>query len=192
MSGPHRYDPAKLARLLSDERKATLDPEVYLRRSGLKSGETFVDIGSGPGFFTMPASLIVGPAGKVFAIDAQDEMCEALRRRNPLPNVSVIKSDGASMPIDDTIADVALIAFVLHEVDDKGACLKEVFRVLKNMARVLVLDWQKIFEEKGPPIEERLSVEESASLLKSAGFDISATNSIGTSFYSIIGIKKSA
>src|SRR5690242_10924468 len=60
---PHKSDPREKEMLLSEERQAALQPGKLLRRLGLRSGDTLADVGSGPGFFTLPAAQIVGPEG---------------------------------------------------------------------------------------------------------------------------------
>ena len=45
------------------------NPEKILLQIGLNTGMTFVDIGCGYGFFSIPAAEIVGPSGKVICID---------------------------------------------------------------------------------------------------------------------------
>ncbi|MBI5588290.1 MAG: methyltransferase, partial [Deltaproteobacteria bacterium] len=64
----HKFNPEHIARLLSTARKKAIDPEKVLCDAGLKEGDFFADIGSGPGFFSIPASKIVGVRGVVFAI----------------------------------------------------------------------------------------------------------------------------
>ena len=42
------------------ERKKTQDPVSILSKAGLKPGMTFVDIGCGQGYFSIPAAKLVG------------------------------------------------------------------------------------------------------------------------------------
>ncbi len=47
----------------------------------LHSGETIADVGAGTGYFSLPLAQAVGPQGKVYAVDAQDEMLALLRQK---------------------------------------------------------------------------------------------------------------
>ena len=45
------------------------NPYKILERAGLKSGQKVVEVGCGPGFFTIPAANIVGEEGFIYAVD---------------------------------------------------------------------------------------------------------------------------
>lgn len=186
----HKYDPQKLDRLMSEERAKELSPEKLLRDEGLKEGDFFADIGSGPGFFSIPAARIVGERGIVFAIDTQKEMLLDLRdKRNPPQNIVLLLSEEDNIPVGDSEADFAFLAFVLHEVDNTGVFLKEIRRILREGGKFLVVDWKKQQEEKGPPIEERLTEEEVSRLLEKAGFKDIKTAPINQSHYKVSATK---
>ena len=183
----HKFNPAHLDRLMSEERQNELSPEKLLREAGLKQGQVFADIGSGPGFFTIPAARIIGPMGLAFAVDTQEEMLLDLRdKRNPPDNVILMKSEEYELPIADYETDFTLLAFVLHETPDKGRLLREIMRVMKPGATLLVLDWVKKAEEKGPPLEERISDKEARGFVEDAGFDVVQLSPLNQSQYRII------
>lgn len=181
----HKFDPHHIDRLLSEERSKEIAPEALLRDSGLSPGHVFADIGCGPGSFTFPASSIVGARGKVYAIDTQEEMLSILRKRNPPSNCVILKSEENRIPLEDSSVDLALLGYMLHEAEDKNVFLKEVRRILKGEGILLVLDWKKISEDKGPPMEERLSEDTVKGLLKDAGFGGIKVSSLTGSHYRI-------
>lgn len=181
----HKFDPKKIDRLMSKEREQELDPEGLLRLCGLKEDDIFADIGSGPGFFSIPAARIVGPYGVVFAIDTQEEMLLHLRDADPAQNIILLKSDEDSIPLADGEVDFALIAFVLHEAADTKSFLKEVKRIIRPEGTLVVIDWVKKAEEKGPPLEERIDVADAVSLLTLAGFSSVTPGPLTQSHYKI-------
>lgn len=185
----HKFDPQHIVRLLRDERLREIGPERLLIDAGLKRGDTFLDVGSGPGFFTFPAAGIVGAGGKVYAIDTQEEMLEGLGKRNPPPNVAMVRSGESSIPLDDSLGDLALCAYVLHETEDKTAFLKEIKRILKKGAKLVIIDWKKKTEEKGPPASERLTEQDAGRHMEEAGFTGMKTASLNESHYIISAIK---
>jgi len=183
----HKFNPEHLERLLSDERTNDISPERVLKEAGLKAGQIFADIGAGPGFFSVPAAKIIGPAGIAFAIDTQAEMLIYLRdRRNPPDNVILIKSEEYEIPLADFEADFALLAYVLHETGDKVRLLQEIKRVLKPGGTLLVIDWEKKAEEKGPPVEERITSKEARGFVEAAGFDVVQTSPLNPSHYRVL------
>ena len=181
----HKFEPKHTARLLSEEREKALSPKRLLEEAGLKEGGTFADIGCGPGFFTLPASMIVGEKGRVFAVDTQQEMLDQLKARKPPKNVVLVKSGESSVPVDDSSADLVLIAFVLHEAERKSVFLKEIKRITKAGGAVLIIDWKKKKEEHGPPVEERLTAKAVSELLTGAGFKGIKASSLNASHYRI-------
>lgn len=185
----HKFNPEHIARLLSDERKKAIDPERVLRDAGLKEGNFFADIGSGPGFFTIPASKIIGMTGVAFAIDTQEEMLLDLRERNPPDNVVLLLSEEDNIPLGDSETDFALLAYMLHETVNRDVFLKEVKRVVRPGGTVLVIDWKKQKEEHGPPEEERLTETEVAGLLAKAGFSVESITALNPSHYRVLAKK---
>lgn len=182
----HKFNPEHLERLVSPEREKEIDPESLLREAGLKTGDVFADIGAGPGFFTIPAARIVGAHSIAFAVDTQADMLIHLRdKRNPPDNVVLMKSEEYEVPLNGSEADFVLLAYMLHETPDKPRFLKEVNRILRPGGTLLVIDWEKIKEEKGPPEEERVTPEEAAAFLSEAGFSGFQGSSLNPSHYMI-------
>ena len=162
-----------MAKLDSPERSKILPPEDILRAFDLSEGETIVDVGAGIGFFSFPAASMVGPSGRVIAIDTSREMVEELSRRYAgveLKNLEIHISDGYDFGVDSGTADFVLIAAVLHEVDDKPRFLKEALRVLKPGGRIGIVEWHAIETGRGPRLEDRLKPAETDELLRGAGF----------------------
>ncbi len=181
----HKFEPEHTARLLSAEREKALSPKRLLEDAGLKEGDTFADIGCGPGFFTIPAAAIVGEKGKVFAVDTQQAMLDQLKARKPPKNVTLVRSGESSIPLEGSSADLVLIAFVLHEAERKGVFLKEIKRITRPKGSVLIIDWKRKKEEHGPPIEERLTGKAVKELLREAGFRGIKAFSLNASHYRV-------
>lgn len=168
----HKFDPQNIERLLSEDRLGGRPPEELLRASGVYEGMVFADIGCGPGYFTLPAASLVGPSGKVYAVDLQEEMLAELKKRGLPPNVLPVRSEENSVPIEEAGVDFTLLAYVLHEARDRHPFLEEVRRITRKGGRVLVLDWEKKKEDIGPPFEDRVSMEEALKLVSGAGFSV--------------------
>jgi SAM-dependent methyltransferase len=156
----HRFSAAHIERLLSAERAQSMPPVETLRMAGIGPGMTVVDLGCGPGFFTIPAHEIVGPNGHVIAADVQPEMLEHLRGRladAEIHDVQILETGDGHVPMADHSADVVLAAFVLHEADDPGAFLGECARLLKPHGWVAVIEWRHE-ADLGIPVAHRISV----------------------------------
>ena len=188
----HKFDPKKIDRLLRPDRLGDVTAEEVLSDAGLAVGMTFADIGSGPGFFTVPAAAIVGEGGRVYAVELQQEMLDEMEKRGVPENVTPIKCDESSFPIADGSVGFALAAFVLHEAADLDAFLGECWRILRPGGTLLVIDWEKQEEESGPPKDERLSLNDARAALARAALCVTGGEMINGSHYKLIGGKATA
>lgn len=168
----HKFDAANWERLLSGERRALLEPGAFIRRLAIPSGAVVADLGAGPGFFTDALADAVGPSGQVHALDVSPDMIEVLRRRDLPPQVTARLSEENRTPLPDASVDLALLAFVLHELDAPLAFLTEARRVLRPGGRLVVLEWVPRVEAMGPPLDERLPIDQSRETLRRAGFTV--------------------
>jgi ubiquinone/menaquinone biosynthesis C-methylase UbiE len=181
-----KFDPARWERLLSEERRALLDPEAFLDSIGVEPGSVTADLGAGPGFFTEPLAHRVGAQGTVYAVDISPEMVRRLRDRDLPDQVKVLLSGENRLPVDDQAVDLALLAFVLHELDEPVRFLTEARRVLKPSGRLVVLEWVPQEEAMGPPVHERMSEEESEEILRAGGFRIGSRGLANGSNYFLV------
>ncbi len=166
-----RFDPRRKGFLLSPEREERWDPRRFLDRFGLQPGQAVLDLGSGPGFWTLPLAQIVGPEGKVWALDVNQELLDDLAARNPPPQVELLRSDLPHIGLSDGSVDFAWAAFVFHEVESPEVFAAELRRVVKPAGRVAVLDWRPdAVDEAGPPRHHRLRPEQVVAWLQQAGF----------------------
>lgn len=172
---PHKFDPVRHARLEDPERLRLLPPRDLLVAAGVGAGMSVADVGCGPGFFTLPASEIVGPTGHVYALDISPEMLlivEEKARSAGLRNIETVLTRESAIPLPDAVAQLALVAFVLHEAVQPDAFLREVARLLVAGGRLLLLEWEKIQTPAGPPVRDRLTPEEAMGWLTGAGLQI--------------------
>ena len=168
-----RIDPKHIERLLSPERRRWQDPEAVLDTLGLHDGMEVADIGSGPGFFTLPLARRVAPGGRVYAVDVEPRMLEHLEKRaeeEGVQNVETLLTEDGSIPLADHQIDAALMVNVLHESDAPATLLGEVLRALRLGGTFAVVEWKKEQSEFGPPQEDRISSAELTSLLHESGF----------------------
>jgi ubiquinone/menaquinone biosynthesis C-methylase UbiE len=167
------FDPEKIERLLSPERRLRMDPDLFLDVLEIKPGMVIADVGAGPGFFALPLAIKVGKSGTVYALDVEPTMLERLRERAAdagVENIETLVAEEDRLPLPAAAVDLALVFLVLHECSNRVGLLREVARILRPDGLVVVAEWRKDVESKGPPAAERLSPEEIAADLRAAGF----------------------
>jgi len=105
-----------------------------LDRVGIRPGERVLELGPGPGTFTVEAARRLGPEGRLVAVDIQPEMIAQVEKRvreAGLANVETQVSDAYHLPLDDESVDRAFLVTVLPEIPDRQRALAELRRVLK-------------------------------------------------------------
>ena len=110
-------------------------PQRRLKKIRLKEGMAVVDYGCGPGSYTLPVAKLVGPKGKVFAVDIQPLAIKAIKEktaRESLTNVEVILVDSYNTGIQDSSVDLVLLLDTLHLINDHHALFREIHRLLKQ------------------------------------------------------------
>ncbi len=186
---PHKFNPHSIAKLLRPDRFGDLDICAFFRAMGLDLSMTFADIGCGPGVFSRYALEVVGPRGIVYGIDMQQDMLDALRGNIQAENLLPVLSTEESLQVDDSCVDFAFCAYVLHEALCAESFLAEVKRVMKDNARLLIIDWDKLREEHGPPYEDRISRVEASGLLRGAGFRVLQEGTFSATHYLFLASK---
>jgi ubiquinone/menaquinone biosynthesis C-methylase UbiE len=115
----------------------------------VKPGMTVLDLGCAMGFYTLPLARLVGPEGRVVAVDVQSEMLTHLERRlhraDLAGRVTTIRSSANDLRLADTTwlksgADFALAAHVVHEVPHVADFFSQVRTALQPGARLLVIE----------------------------------------------------
>ena len=170
--------------------KAFLDAERVLRETGLKRGDSFLDVGCGEGHFSIAASKIVGNKGKVYALDSYEKSIAVLKEqihREHITNIEAIIADVTrQMPLPDAIIDVCLMSNVMHGFLANGevpGVMTEVARVMKAGSTLAVVEFQKIDGPPGPPISIRMTPEELEALISGYGFKKDRVVEVGPIHY---------
>lgn len=163
-------------------------PGETLRQLDLSTGVSLVEIGSGNGYFALPAARIVSPA-PVYAIDLDSEVLEELNHlasRREIENISPVHGDARSLAdLLPEPVDVALIANTFHGIQNPTEFVDDVVRVLAEDGRFIVVNWLNLPREtttvagepRGPPAHLRLSAAETRQILEEAA-DLTLTRQV--------------
>lgn len=115
--------------------------------AGIAAGETVVDLGSGGGIDCFIAAKKVGREGRVFGIDMTDAMLERARASATqvaaslgFANVEFRKGYLEEIPLPDATAHAVLSNCVINLSPDKRRVFREMWRVLRDLGRIVVSD----------------------------------------------------
>ena len=151
--------------------------------AALEPGEKVLDLGSGGGLDVLLSARRVGPTGHAFGVDMTDEMlelAEANRARAGVRNATFVKGTIDSVPLPSASVDVVISNCVINLAEDKGAVIREAFRVLRSGGRLAVADMVEV-EPLAPELKRApdawagcvagaIPVEQYRGLLLAAGF----------------------
>ncbi|HEX7080926.1 MAG TPA: bifunctional demethylmenaquinone methyltransferase/2-methoxy-6-polyprenyl-1,4-benzoquinol methylase UbiE [Gammaproteobacteria bacterium] len=118
-----------------------------IARTGLRPGQSALDVAAGSGDLALGLARRVGPTGRVVVTDVNRTMLELGRDRlidaGVGRNASFVQADAEALPFAAGRFHCVTIGFGLRNVTDKEAALAELYRVLKPGGRLLVLEFSK-------------------------------------------------
>jgi ubiquinone/menaquinone biosynthesis C-methylase UbiE len=153
--------------LLNPLRKLVENPDKMFGPF-VREGMVVLEPGCAMGFFTLPLARMVGPSGRVIALEIQDKMLSVLGRRAQKAGLRErielrrISTDGYGLDDLSDQVDFAAAIHVVHEIPDKAIFFTEIWKALRLGGRLLVV------EPKGHVSREQF--EETAAIAGKAGF----------------------
>ena len=158
--------------------RALLDADAVLEIAGLSEGEHYADFGAGSlGHFALPASAKVGRDGRVYAVDVLQTALAALKSRASAEGANNLIPVWGDFEHPRGVAGIPQHSINLVAlVNVTGALLRSpqvasnIVRLLKPGGRVLLVDWNKLAEPIGPPLDQRHAPEEVEAVLLPLGF----------------------
>ncbi len=111
----------------------------------INPGDTVIDLGCGPGYFSIDMAKMVGSQGRVFSVDLQDEMLSKVAHKSGLKNLTDIihlhQCSQDSIGLDPEVkADFILAYYMVHETMDHGEFLSQVKTLLKPGGQFLIVE----------------------------------------------------
>src|SRR5262249_22626050 len=94
-----------------------------------------LDVGSGTGRFTPALARTFGP---VTGVEPSVRMREIAHAQSRHPDVDYLSGSAEQMPVPSSSADYALMFLSWHHVSDKPRAVRELARVLRPGARLLL------------------------------------------------------
>ena len=139
----HIVCPLAMAGMLDGKLRRFLhDPNKILKKFITKN-MTILDIGCGPGVFSIEAAKLMEGTGKVVAVDMQEGMLEILRNKikgEPFEkNIVLHKCTQESINIKEK-ADLVLMIYMVHEVPNKENLFNEITPLINKNGLLLIVE----------------------------------------------------
>lgn len=164
---PARICPAELSGSLDNSLRKFFQNPVKILKPHIEKGMTVLDLGCGPGFFSVEIAKMVGLTGKVIAADLQEKMLEKLaikiKGTESEKVIELRKCDVDRTGVSEKV-DFILAFWMIHEVPDKQKLFLELKSLLKPAGKLYIIE--PIFHVSGKEFVEMLDI------LKNTGFAI--------------------
>ena len=174
MGSRHDVYSARGAGILTSRLRTFLNPPDRVLDGYIHTGDTVLDFGCGPGYFTLPMARMVRESGRVVAVDVQEEMLSILHRRAEeaglARRIRIHRSLPDSLAINGSLEVAFALAYhVLHETGNQGQILGELAGILRRNGLLLIAEPRYVVNRA----EFRATIE------KAVGAGLSVTGSPG-------------
>ena len=135
-------------------RRRFSDPYQSLKNAGLKAGQNVLEVGCGPGFFTIPAAKIVTETGKVYALDIHPLAIERVQRKikiEKVTNIEPILANITNSGFPEESLDLAFLFGVPRIIRNNqffAKTLIELYRILRPTGIISIKSSQRAIIEK--------------------------------------------
>lgn len=168
---PAQVCPVELADSLDNKLRRWLQNPQKILAPCISEGMAALDVGCGPGFFSIELARLVGPRGRVIAVDLQQGMLDKLAAKisgtDLSTRITLVKCDTSNINFSDPV-DFILAFYMVHEVTDQAAFFRQLFPLLRETGKILLVE-PKMFHVSQAQFRETLHQAEAAGLISTPG-----------------------
>jgi precorrin-6B methylase 2 len=135
------------------EREQEEQPAKLIKMLDFKPGMVVADIGAGSGYLTFRIAPLVGPQGKVYAVDIQKKMRDIISYRmktGNITNVEPVRGTLTDPHLPAEAIDLILMVDVYHEFSHPYEMTEAMVKALRPGGRLVFVEYRK--EDKNPPV----------------------------------------
>jgi len=135
-----------------------------VRMSGVRPGDSALDVCCGTGDFAVELRRVTGPSGRVAGLDFAPEMLAVARAKSPV--VEWVEGDALALPFADGEFDAVTVGFGVRNLSDLDRGFAEMARVVRPGGRVVCLElstppapvrpFSRLWTDRGVPLLGRL------------------------------------
>ena len=168
----NRVCPVERAGSLDSRIRRWLQNPQKILRPYIEEGMTVLDVGCGPGFFSIDMAQMVGKSGRVIASDLQEGMLQKVRDKikgtELEKRITLHKCEENKIGVSEHV-DFILLFYMVHEIPHKEEFFNEIGTILRPNGQVLIVE---------PPFHvSKSAFEETVRKARNAGFaDVEGPN----------------
>lgn len=153
------------------------EPLIYewIELVGMKRGSSVLDIGTGPGVFTLKYAHAIGDKGTIYALDQSKEALDLFLKEidEKVNNIHTICRNAEKSLDSVGKVDIVMITDILHHSNSPVDIIKNVYQHINENGCVLIAEFDPDSEGHiGPPLQNRISKEEIKKLVQTVGFKV--------------------
>lgn len=158
--------PAKMAGILDNAIRRWLQDPHEILGPYIKEGMTVLDLGCGPGFFSVEIARMAGKSGRIIASDLQEKMLQKLKNKikgtELEERITLLRSEEKKIGLSASV-DFVLAFYMLHEALDQEELFHEITSWLKPNGHILIVE--PMFHVSKTAFKETLQKASDAGLL---------------------------
>jgi ubiquinone/menaquinone biosynthesis C-methylase UbiE len=135
--------PVELAGGLDNRFRRWLQDPQKILKPYIKPGMTVLDLGCGPGFFSIEIANLLNGSGQVIAADLQqgmlDKVSHKIKGTRLESQIRLHRCKTDSIGLKEKV-DFVLAFYMVHEVPDQERLFKELKSILKPDGRILIVE----------------------------------------------------
>jgi ubiquinone/menaquinone biosynthesis C-methylase UbiE len=167
-------------------------PHEIVLQLGLREGMKVGDFGAGTGHYARTAAAVVGPTGRVYAIDVQEDVLKHLKLNTHEHYQDIISTVWGDIEkpggthLRDASLDAVIIANTLFQIENRAGLLGEIKRVLVPGGKLMLVDWAGSYGGMGPSPERVVTEHEAEDFFIGNGFHKVKSFRAGPHHYGIL------
>lgn len=157
--------------------------EIYRERASLaalvgpRPGSAVADVGAGSGFMVEEFARLVGPSGKVYAVDINAKLLEHIAKsaaQAGVKNITTVLTREDSVDLPANSVDIVFVCDTYHHFEFPQSSLRGILRALKRGGQLVIVDFRRLPGQSRDWVLEhvRLGEEDVVKEVAAAGFEL--------------------
>lgn len=156
------------------EREKEEQTSLLIKNMEIQPDESIADIGAGSGFHVFKMATLA-KQGTIYAVDIQNEMLAAIKRKQEesgIENIELIKGSEKSVKLPENKVDKILMVDVYHEFNHPKEMLQSIHRALTENGKVYLIEYRK--EDPSVPIKllHKMTEQQAVKEFEANGFEL--------------------